>query len=132
MNREDSLKGIVCVVRKFLPALILLLTPHHALAQGNCTAPVPPPPVDGADATPEQLRAAIAHAREFIGQANLYENCLRQELDAAKARDGDGQAVNAAFDRETKVRIAVNRRLKDKVSSEAASAIDAYKKAHPD
>ncbi len=132
MNCGDTLKGIVCVARKFLPALMLLLTPQYALAQGNCIAPVPPPPVDGADATPEQLRAAIAHAREFIGQANLYENCLRQELDDTKARDGDGQTVNVALDRETRVRIAANRRLKDKVSSEAAGAIDAYKKAHPD
>ncbi len=131
MNCGDSVKGIVCVARKFLPAVILLLTPHHALAQSSCTAPVPPPPLNGADATPEQLRTAIAQAREFIGQANLYENCLRQELGAAQART-DGQAVDAAFDRETRVRIAVNRRLKDKVSSDAASAIDAYKKAHPD
>jgi hypothetical protein len=34
-------------------------------------------------------------------------------------------------DRQTEVRIAANRRLKDKVSSDAASALEAYKKAHP-
>ena len=120
------------MVRKFLPALMLLLTPQHVLAQATCIAPVPPPPLKGAEASPEQLRATIAQARDFIGRANLYENCLRQELQAAQDRAAaDGSAMDTAVDRQTEIRIAANRRLKDKVSSDAASALDAYKKAHP-
>jgi hypothetical protein len=116
------------VVRKYLPALLLLLTTHGVMAQGYCAAPAPPPPLNGAEASAEQLREAIANARNFIGQANLYENCLRDELKAAQDRD----AANTELDKDTAVRIATNRRLKDKVSSDAASAMDAYKKAHAD
>lgn len=132
MFESQAVEGDGFVVRKFLPALILLLAPQSVLAQGFCTAPVPPPPLDGAAATPEQLRAAIARAREFIGQANLYENCLTDEIKAAQARAATGgSATDLAMDKDAQDRIAANRRLKDRISSEAASAMDAYKKAHP-
>ena len=125
-NRRDG-----CVVRKFLPAVVLLLTTQQVLAQATCIAPVPPLPLDGAAASPEQLRAAIANARDFIGRANLYENCLRQQLHAAQVRAAGGSAVDRAVDRQTEVRIAANRRLKDKVSSDAARALEAYMIVHP-
>ena len=107
---------------------MLLLAPHGVLAQGLCVAPAPPLPLNGAEASAEQLREAIANARNFIGQANLYENCLLDELKAAQDRD----AQSSDLDKDTAVRIAANRRLKDKVSSDAVSAMDAYKKAHAD
>ena len=102
-----------------------------ASAQSLCTPPVPPPPLNGAQATAEQLRAAIARARNFIGQANLYENCLKDELRMAQARD-DGDSVASRIDRQAEVRLAANRKLKEKVSSDAAVAMEAYKKAHAD
>jgi hypothetical protein len=125
------------VLRRYLPALILLplpllLSPQGVLAQGLCAAPVPPRPVNGAEASPEQLRRAVANARNFIGQANLYENCLREELKAAQARVAAGAAAEQGIEKDTALRIAANRRLKDKVSSQAAVAMDAYKKAHAD
>lgn len=116
------------MVRTIPPALLVLLMSlplalTGAAAQGFCTAPVPPPPLNGAEASPDQLRAAMARARAFIGEANLYENCLREETRSAGAAD--------PADKDAQVRIAANHRLKDKVSSEAASAMEAYKKAHP-
>lgn len=117
------------MVRRYLPVLFLICAAQTARAQDICTAPVPPAPLNGAEASAEQLRAAIASARQFIGQANLYESCLRDELAAAQAR---GDRAGPAADRETAVRISANRKLKDKVSTDAASALDAYKKAHPD
>ena len=102
-----------------------------ASAQSLCTPPVPPPPLNGAQATAEQLRAAIARARNFIGQANLYENCLKDELHMAQARD-DRDSATAQMDHQAEVRLAANRKLKDKVSSDAAVAMEAYKKAHAD
>jgi hypothetical protein len=115
-----------------LPALIVLLSPQGVLAQGFCAAPVAPQPVNGAEATPEQLRQAVADARNFIGQANLYENCLREQLQAARARAAAGAGPEQDLEKDTALRIAANRRLKDKVSSQAAGAMDAYKKAHAD
>lgn len=116
------------MVRRYLPGLVLLFTAHGALAQGVCTAPVPPPPLNGAEASPDQLRAAIASARDFIGQANLYESCLQDQLRAAQMR---GDSADPGTDKDTENLIAANRKLKDKVSSDAATALDAYKKAHP-
>ena len=115
-----------------LPALIVLLSPQGVLAQGFCAAPVAPQPVNGAEATPEQLRQAVADARNFIGQANLYENCLREQLQAARARAAAGAGPEQDLEKDTALRIAANRRLKDKGSSQAAGAMDAYKKAHAD
>lgn len=102
-------------------------------AQSLCTAPVPPPPLNGAHATAEQVRGAIASARGFIGKANLYESCLKDEMRADQVRAAAlGGGSGAAPDKETQVRIAANRRLRDKVSQDAAAALDAYKKAHAD
>lgn len=119
-------------VTRFVPAaalfaLALLAAGTGAQAASFCTAPVPPSPLDGATATAQQLRDAVAKARDFIGQANLYENCLREQLRVAQAQDGDGAAG-----KDVKVRIAANRHLKDKVSSQTANAMTAYKKAHVD
>ena len=125
------------MARTVLPAPImllgLLLAPSGAMAQGVCTPPVAPPPLNGAEASAEQLRAAIADARAFIGQANIYENCLKDEVEADHASAAaNGTPVDPAADRQIETEIAVNHRLKDKVSSDAAAAMDAYKKAHAD
>jgi hypothetical protein len=125
-------KGSPVAGKYLLPALIVLLSPQGVLAQGFCAAPVAPQPVNGAEATPEQLRQAVADARNFIGQANLYENCLREQLQAARARAAAGAGPEQDLEKDTALRIAANRRLKDKVSSQAAGAMDAYKKAHAD
>jgi hypothetical protein len=125
-------KGSSVAGKYLLPALIVLLSPQGVLAQGFCAAPVAPQPVNGAEATPEQLRQAVADARNFIGQANLYENCLREQLQAARARAAAGAGPEQDLEKDTALRIAANRRLKDKVSSQAAGAMDAYKKAHAD
>jgi hypothetical protein len=120
-----------------LPASIVLLGLPLAFsgvaAQGVCTPPVMPPPLNGAEASAEQLRAAIADARAFIGQANIYENCLKDEIEASHASAAaNGTPVDPATDQQVESQIAINHRLKDKVSSDAAAAMDAYKKAHTD
>jgi hypothetical protein len=128
------------VVRKVLSALMMLLgtmvlgsmpAPSGAAAQGLCNRPSPPPPLNGAEANAEQLRVAIARARDFIGQANLYERCLKDETEAAHASASvNGTAADPAADQDVEAQIAANRRLKDKVSSDAAMAMDIYKKTH--
>jgi len=123
------------VARTVLPALIMLLglmlASSGAIAQGVCTAPAPPPPLNGAEANAEQLRAAIADARNFIGQANIYENCLKDEVEADHANAAANRTpTDPAADRQVETQIVANRQLKDKVSSDVAAAMDAYKKAH--
>lgn len=120
----------VCVTKSVftvVPVVLatLLWTGAGAQADGFCTPPVPPPPLDGAAATAQQLRDAVDKARDFIGLANLYENCLRQQLQEIQASGGDPAAGQAE-----KVGIAANRHLRDRVSSETATAMTAYKKAH--
>jgi hypothetical protein len=108
-----------------------MLLPSGVAAQGLCTQPSPPPPLNGAEASAEQLREAIARARDFIGQANLYESCLKDETEAAHASASvNGTADDPAADQDVEAKIVANRRLKDKVSSDAATAMDMYKKTH--
>lgn len=103
----------------------LLWVGGSVYAADFCTAPVPPPPMNGTIATAEALRDAVARARDFIGQANLYENCLREVLQDAQTR-GNGPAVEA----DIKKKIAANSHLKDKVSRSMTVTMTDYKKAH--
>ena len=71
-------------------ALLLVACPawlaSPALAQSACLEPAPPPPVDGAVTTADQLRAANADARAFISEASVYQACLNVEVEAARTR----------------------------------------------
>ena len=42
----------------------------------------------GAALTADQMRAAMADARNFIAQSDVYQDCLMKELDAAKTQAG--------------------------------------------
>lgn len=92
---------------------VLLAGTVPALAQTACTEPAAPPPIDGAQASPDQLRAAMAQARDFIAQAQLYRSCLQQ----SGAPDGNA-------------RIASIQKAQDRVSQAVNMAVDIYKRAH--
>ncbi|MDB5735812.1 MAG: hypothetical protein JWN16_2449 [Alphaproteobacteria bacterium] len=107
----------------FLAFCLCAATP--ALAQ--CIAPVPPAPVDGAAASEEQLRTAMAQAREFIAQSDVYQGCVSTEMESTDLTNTSAKAVEASI----KSRIAANQAMKEKVGTAANSAMQAYKMAHP-
>ena len=109
----------------------LLCAALPALAQPACTEPAMPPPVNGTHVNPDQLRAAVAAAKGFIAQSDVYQNCLVGELDAAKTQAGtEGHPLDPALESQTRLRLAANQKTKEKVGTEINTAIDVYKKTH--
>jgi hypothetical protein len=101
-------------VRVILSIAVLLVCACPALAQIACTEPAAPPPIDGAQANAEQLRAAMAQAHDFMAQSEVYQACLTQS--------GDPDA---------KVRISASQRSQDTVGRSINAAVEAYKRAFP-
>ena len=92
---------------------MLLIGAVPALAQTVCTEPAPPAAVDGTQVSADQLRAAMAQARDFIAQAGIYQTCLQQSGDA-----------------DSGARIAASRKSQDRVGQSINAALDTYKRAH--
>jgi hypothetical protein len=112
-------------VRSILFLALCLCAATPALAQ--CVTPVPPVPVDGAAASEEQLRIAMAQAREFIAQSDIYQGCVSTEMEATDLTHVNPKALEASI----AARIAANQAMKEKVGTAANSAMQAYKLAHP-
>jgi hypothetical protein len=118
-------------MRILLSVATLLCATIPALAQPGCTEPPKPPPVDGTSVKPDQLRAAVAAARGFIAQSDVYQSCLLSELDAAKTQaSAEGRVLDPVVESQTRVRLATNQKTKEKVGTEINTAIDVYKKTH--
>ena len=99
-------------MRVILSLAVLLVGAASAAAQTACTEPAPPPPIDGAQANADQLRAAMAQARDFIAMAGVYQDCL------AQSGDPDGRA-----------HIAASRKAQESVSRSINAAMATYKRA---
>lgn len=103
-----------------------------ALAQEACVEPMAPAPISGAAVTGDQLRAAMADARGFITQSNLYQDCLHHELEAARTQAGtEGHPLDPAMESAIKTRIVASQQAQDKVSQTVNTALTTYKQAHP-
>jgi hypothetical protein len=100
-------------------------------AQQVCAEPPVPAPVDGAQASEEQMRAAAAAARDFIAQSNVYQVCLANSFDAARTQAAaDGKPLDPSLENNLKSRTDANEKVKEKVGVEINIAIDAYKQTH--
>jgi hypothetical protein len=109
----------------------LLCAPVPVLAQSECSQPQVPPLVDGARAKPDQLRAAMAAARKFIAESDVYQSCLAAELDAAKTQAGaDGRRLDGTLENQMRLKLTAIQKSKDKVGAEINAAVDIYKKRH--
>jgi hypothetical protein len=100
-------------VRVIFPFAMVLASAMSAAAQTACTEPAPPPPIDGTQASADQLRAAMAQAHDFMAQSEMYQVCLQQS--------GDPDA---------KLRIAASQRAEEVVGRANSAALDVYKRAH--
>ncbi len=112
-------------MRPFLCLALCLGAATPALAQ--CVSPAPPVPLEGAGATEDQLHVALAKAREFIAQSDLYQSCVSSEMEATDLTQISPKALEASI----ASRIAANQAMKEKVAAAANSAMQAYKLAHP-
>jgi hypothetical protein len=119
------------VLRIFLFTMALLCAGVPALAQPVCTEPQAPPPVNGAHLNEDQLRAAVAAAKGYLAQSDLYQSCLKSEMDAAQTQAGtEGKMLDTAVEAAMRTRVASNQKRKEKVGLEINNAIFIFKKTH--
>jgi hypothetical protein len=110
---------------------LALLPCTRGLAQDSCAEPQEPAPVDGAQASEDQMRAAADAARGFIAQSDVYQACLANQLNAAKAQaTADGKPLDPTLEGQIKAKTDANQKLKEKVGLEINTAIGVYKQFH--
>jgi len=113
-------------------ACAFALAPGSAgIAQEACVEPAVPAPVDGAQVSEEQMRAAAAAARNFIAQSDVYQLCLANVLDAAKTQAAaDGKPLDIALESTLRTKAEANQKVKERVGLEINTAIGVYKQTH--
>ena len=122
---------------KLLIAAVLLAAGAHlatspAKAQSLCTEPTMPMPVDGTAATADQMRVAMAAAREFIAQSGLYQECLQKEVEAAKSQAAAAsQPLEPSIEAGVRAKIDASQKAQERVGVTVNNALAAYKNAHP-
>ncbi len=108
-----------------------LLPGRAGLAQEACVEPQAPAPVDGAQVSEEQMRAAAAAARSFIAQSDVYQACLTNLVEAAKTQaTADGRPLDPTVVSDAKARADANQKVKERVGAEINTAIGLYKQTH--
>lgn len=100
-------------VRLILSLAMMLTGVVPALAQVTCTEPAPPPPIDGAQASADQLRGAMAQAHDFMAQSEAFQACLTQSDDP-----------------DARTKVAASQKAEETVGRSVSSAVDTYKRAH--
>jgi len=113
-------------------ACAFALAPGSAgIAQDACVEPAVPAPVDGAQVSEGQMRAAAAAARNFIAQSDVYQLCLANVLDAAKTQAvADGKPLDNALEGTLRAKADANQKVKERVGLEINTAIGVYKQTH--
>ena len=107
------------------------LSPKAGVAQDACTQPQAPAPVDGAQLSEEQMRAAMTAARTFIAQSDVYQACLANTVDAARTQAmADGKPLDPAVENDARAKMDANQKEKDKVGVAINTAVGVYKQTH--
>lgn len=118
-------------VRSVLLIAALLLAASPALGQSLCVEPTMPMPVDGAVASADQMRAAMAEARNFIAESGVYQECLAKEVDDAKSQAAaNGQPFESSIEAAARARADVSKKAQERVGVTLNNAMAAYKNAH--
>jgi len=121
-----------CRVRCVFLIMAMLLGATPAMAQSICSEPMMPVPVDGAAATADQMRTAMAEARNFIAQSSLYQECVMKEVEAAKAQaTSAGQPFEPMVETSARTKVDASKKAQERVGNTANNAMAAYKNAHP-
>jgi len=119
------------LVRSVVVIAALLLGASPALGQSLCVEPTMPMPLDGAAATADQMRTAMADARNFIAESGVYQECLVKEVEDAKSRAvAAGQPFDAAIEAAARARVDVSKKAQERVGATLNNAMVAYKNVH--
>src|SRR4051812_15226266 len=114
-------------MRILLSVPILLAAILPAPAQPTCAEPPMPPRVDGGHVNSDQLRAAVAAAKGFLAESDLYQSCLMGKLDPPKPQAGaEGPPLDPALKSKMRLRLAPNQQTKKKGGVKINTAIAVY------
>ena len=114
-----------------MASFLALASGSTGTAQEACAEPQVPAPVDGTQASEEQMRAAAAAARDFIALSNVYQVCLANAFDAARTQAAaDGKPLDPSLETTLKSKTDANDKVKQKVGTEINLAIGVYKQTH--
>jgi len=122
-----------CLDRWLSPAVFvlgsLLGTAAPALAQ--CAEPVAPAGINGATATNEQMKIALANVSNFIAQSDAFQTCLVNAFEAAKAQAAaNQQPFDTSIEQTAEGLIEANQRLKESVGNAVNAALSDFKNSH--
>ena len=101
------------------------------MAQADCQAPIAPVAPDGRTSSEAQMMAAVADAKNFIAQSDVYQKCLvgyvlAQKDLAAKNKTPFDKFIEA----DAMKKITENQADKVKVGSDINGAVAIYKQSH--
>ena len=113
-------------------AVLTMLGTAQAFAQADCQAPVPPASPDGHTATQQQILAAVADAKNYISQSDVYQQCLLDYVAAQKKQaTEDKKTFDTYIETSTQKKIEDNQKTKIKIGSEINTAVSDFKMSHP-
>lgn len=111
--------------------VILIAATGTALAQGDCSAPIPPaaPP---SKPNLNQVSDASHDANQFMKQSDDYQECLKRELRQKQAKAAkDKKEVDPSISDSIQAQIDQNQRQKEQVGTEFQTALMNFCKANP-
>lgn len=89
-----------------------------------------PMPLDGAAATADQMRTAMAEARNFIAASGVYQDCLLKEIEDAKSQAAASGQPAEAIEANDRAKMDASRKAQERVGITVNNAMAAYKNAH--
>lgn len=94
----------------------------------HCTAPVPPPVIDGTKATQADLDAGKNAVNDFVSASDKYQRCLRKFLGGRQDMAQFAKtSVPTSVTKGVETRIAANQRQKEQVGKDYNDAVAAFR-----
>ena len=113
-------------------AVLTMLGTAQAFAQADCQAPIAPASPDGHTANQQQVLAAVADAKNFISQSDVYQQCMLDYVQAQKKQAvEDKKTFDSYIETSVQKKIDDNQKMKIKVGSEINAAVSDFKMSHP-
>lgn len=113
-------------------AVLTMLGTAQAFAQIDCQAPIAPATPDGHTATQQQVLAAVADAKNFISQSDVYQQCVMDSVQAQKKQAvEDKKTFDPYIQTSAQKKVDDNQKTKIKVGLEINTAVSDFKMSHP-
>ena len=113
-------------------AVLTAMSAAPAFAQADCQAPIPPAAPNGHTATQQDIQAAVTDARNYMAQADVYQQCLLDYVAAQKKQAvEDKQTFDTYVETSTQKKIEDNQKVKLRVGAEINGALSDFKMSHP-